>query len=95
MKVPSIQTARTTTNLMLVGDFTNLIHRFCIKSVKIKLDASRYSKTCCKLLKQPTSSLWIKRLGNQLESSLLTIVKPEQAMRSHLDIGLMTTSQWR
>ena len=47
-------------------------------------------------LKQFASSLWIKGLDNQLASSLLAtcsrlvIIKPEQAMRTHPDIGMMT-----
>ena len=80
-------------------------HRYCrgllassswIKSVKIRLDAIWYLQTSYKLLKKLASSLWIKSLDNQLASSLLTtcsrlvIIKPEQAMRTHPDIGLMT-----
>ena len=68
----------------------------CSKSVKIRLIATLYLQTCYKLLKQLASSLWIKSLDNQLAASLLTtcsrlvIIKPEQAMRTHPDIGLMT-----
>ena len=42
-----------------------------INSVKIRLDATSYLQTCCKLLKQLSPSLWIKSLDNQLPSSLL------------------------
>ena len=49
-----------------------------------------------KMLKQLASSLWIKSLDHQLAAFLLTtcsrlvIIKPEQAMRTHPDVGLMT-----
>ena len=42
------------------------------KSVKIRLCSNGYLQTCCRLLKQFVSSLWIKRLDNQLAASMLT-----------------------
>ena len=58
------------------------------------------NQTCCNLifanLLQLASSLLIKSINYQLAASLLTtcsrliIIKPEQVMRKHPDIGLMT-----
>ena len=65
----------------------------------IELQPVCENQTCCKLLKQLSSNLWIKSLDNQLASSLLitcsrlVIIKPEQAMRTHPDIDLMTVRQ--
>ena len=49
----------------------------CSKSVKIRLVANWYLQTCYKLMKQITCSR-------------LVIIRPEQAMRTHPDISLMT-----
>ena len=63
-----------------------------IISVKIRLDPTWYLQTCCKLLKQYASILWIKSLDNQLVLSQLTncsrlvIIKSEQVMWTHPDI---------
>ena len=60
--------------------------------MKIRLDPTWYLQTCCKLLKQYASSLWIKSLDNQLVLSQLTncsrlvIIKSEQAMWTHPDL---------
>ena len=60
--------------------------------MKIRLDPTWYLQTCCKLLKQYASILWIKSLDNQLVLSQLTncsrlvIIKSEQAMWTHPDI---------
>ena len=60
--------------------------------MKIRLDPTWYLQTCCKLLKQYASSLWIKSLDNQLALSQLTncsrlvIIKSEQATWTHPDI---------
>ena len=80
----------------------------CSESVDfIKLQQVCENQTCCNLIfadllhavETTASSLWIKSLDNQLPASLLTtcsrlvIIKPEQAMRTHPDIGLMTARQ--
>ena len=71
----------------------------CSTFLKIRLVATWYLQICCKLLKQLASSLWIKTLYNQLASTLLTTcsrlatTKPEQAMQTHPDIGLMTARE--
>ena len=71
----------------------------CIESGKITLDTTSYLQTCCKLLEQNASSLWIKSLDNQFALSLLTtcsgfvIIKPEQAMQMDPDISLTTARQ--
>ena len=65
----------------------------CIKSINIRLAATLYLLTCCKLTKQLASNL--AACSSQLAASLLTtcnrlvIIKPEQAMRTHPDIGLV------
>ena len=102
--------ASSATDVMQVVNFTDVMqvcHRVtsslltsssCIISVKIRLDPTWYLQTCCKLLKQYASSLWIKSLDNQLVLSQLTtcrrlaIIKPEQAMRTHPDISLLMTA---
>ena len=63
----------------------------CIKSVKIKLDTISCLQTCCKLLKQLASSLWIESLDNQLASSLF--LSSSKSKRCHTDMGLMTARQ--
>ena len=80
----------------------------CSKSVEfIKLQQVCENQTCCNLifvdLLQVAETSCIKRvdksLDNQLAPSLLTTcsklrtIKPEQAMRTHPDIGLMTARQ--
>ena len=99
-----LKTARNTTDVMQVVNFTDLMQVYhqvtsslltlssYIISVKIRLDPTWYLQTCCKLLKQYASSLWIKSLDNQLALSQLTncsrlvIIKSEQAMWTHPDI---------
>lgn len=72
-------TARNVKNLM----------RFVVKlyqvHVKIILDVTWYLHTCCKLFKQRASSLLTDRL---------VIIKPEQMIWTHPDIGLMTARQY-
>ncbi len=56
----------------------------CIKSGNIRLAAAGYLQTCYKLMKQLASSL------HQFTTcSKSVIFKPEQAMRTHPDIGLV------
>ena len=80
-------------------DFINLQKIWKSDLLQLIADLCRYLQTCRKLLKQLASSLWIRSLDNQLAASLLTtcstlvIIKPEQAMRTHSDIGFMTARQ--
>ena len=67
----------------------------CIKSVNIRLDATRYLQTCCRPLQVDETTCIKPVCSSQLAASLLTIcnrfviIKPEQAMRTHPDIGLV------
>ena len=93
-------TPRNDKGLMQVVDFTGLM-KVCHQVVSSVLAWSRTLHQVCEnqLSKQLASSLWIKSLDNELATSLLTscrrlvIIKPEQAMRTHPDIGLMTARQ--
>ena len=73
---------------------SSLISSSCNKLVRIRHVATCHLQTCCNLLKQLVTSLWITR---QLASSLLTtcnrlvVIKLLQAMRTHPDIGLLST----
>ena len=89
-------TATTATDMLQVVDFSRLLQvaaslltsLSCSKSVKIRLVATWYLQTFA-------SSLWIrsqlsicsKPVDNLLETCY---IEPEQVMRTHPDIGLMT-----
>ena len=95
------KTLQTWCKLCILPAWSNL-PTSCIKPVdfikldqvvNIRLSATWYLQTCCKLMKQLASSL--HACSSQLAASLLrtcnrlVIIKPEQAMRTHPDIGLM------
>ena len=80
--------------------FTTKFHHLSVstsynKSVKIRHVATFHLQTCCNLLKQLVTSLWITSFDNQLATNLLTtcnrfvVNELSQAMRTHPDIGLL------
>ena len=87
---------RKNINSVLLEHFAPKRHRLDGSCGFYKLDASTDKKTNMMMLHVvPLQSM--KSFDNQLASSLLktwsklVIVKPEQAMRTHPDIGLMNT----
>ena len=81
--------------LQVVSRLLIMTSSSCIKSVNIRLDATRYLQTCCRPLQVDETTCIKPVCSSQLAASLLTIcnrfviIKPEQAMRTHPDIGLV------
>ena len=103
-----VHTATNATDMLQVVDFSHLLpvaanlltSSSCSKSVKIRLVVTLYLQTCCKLLKQLISNLWIKcqlsicsKPVDNLQETCCHQAK--QAMQTHPDIGLTTEARNR
>ena len=83
-----LQTAQSWPQLYILSTWCNVsLSSICTKLVRfVKTYTTWYLQTCCKLLKQRTLSLC--KESWQSTCSGLVIVKPEEAMWTHPDIGL-------